>query len=138
VLWLYNHESIGVAWNEAGISRRLGREALGRLKLFTHITWAIIVVSAAAGLMVLVRVFGIRRAVCGPIGLSIVFYTVVHAIVVSQDRYHLEFAAQLAMLAGAAFAAIGLPRGKATAFGKIRAFRGESAHRAWTRPRELG
>ena len=105
-IWLYNHESIGVAWNEAGLSARFGEAALRPLKLFTHATWALILMASVAGLWVLVKMRGLWRAVCGPVVITIAFYSAIHSAVVSQDRYHLEFAVQLALLAGIALNAL--------------------------------
>jgi hypothetical protein len=44
--------------------------------------------------------------VCGPVVITIAFYSAIHSAVVSQDRYHLEFAVQLALLAGIALNAL--------------------------------
>lgn len=105
-IWLYNHESIGVAWNEAGLSARFGESVLRPLKLFTHATWALILLTSVAGLGVLIKTRGFWRAVCGPVVVTIAFYSAIHSAVVSQDRYHLEFAVQLALLAGVALNAL--------------------------------
>lgn len=105
-VWLYNHESIGVAWNEAGIAARFGESALRPLKLFTHASWGLILVTAIAGLVVLVRARGLWRVVCSPVVVTIAFYSLIHSVVVSQDRYHLEFAVQVALLAGVALDAL--------------------------------
>ena len=115
-IWLYSHESIGVAWNEAGLSARFGESALKPLKLFAHATWALILVASIAGLWVLVKMRGLWRAMCGPVVITIAFYSAIHSAVVSQDRYHLEFAVQLALLAGVALNALAVRRrfGKAS------------------------
>jgi 4-amino-4-deoxy-L-arabinose transferase-like glycosyltransferase len=105
-IWLYNHESIGVAWNEAGLSARFGESVLRPLKLFTHATWALIFMTSFAGLLVLIKARGFWRAVCGPVVVTIAFYSAIHSAVVSQDRYHLEFAVQIALLAGVALNAL--------------------------------
>lgn len=104
VVWLYNHESIGVAWNEAGLSRQYGARTLRPLKLFTNVTWALILAAAAWGTVSLARRHGLGKTLAGPIVLPIAFYSMVHGVVVSQDRYHLEFAVHTGILAGAALA----------------------------------
>jgi len=106
-VWLFNHESIGVAWNEAGLAARFGESVLRPSKFFTHVSWGLILVVAVAGLIVLIRDRGLWRTVCGPVVITIAFYSLVHSVVVSQDRYHLEFAVQLALLAGVALSALG-------------------------------
>ena len=119
LIWLYNHESIGVAWNEAGLSHRYGTSVLRPLKLFTNLTWALIALAAMWGAVVLIGRRGLWRTLAGSTVLSIAFYSFVHSVVVSQDRYHLEFAVQTAILAGAALA-----------MGRVRPARGTAGRRA--------
>jgi predicted membrane protein len=103
---LYNNESIGVIWNADGIEREFGATAAIVLKRFTQITWAIIFSLASFGAYVCFRIKGLRRTLFSPIIGSIIFYSAVNSIILSQDRYHLAFAAQIAMLAGIALARV--------------------------------
>ena len=107
LVWLYSHESIGVAWNQAGISRQFGDWTLKPLRMLTHASWALICGAAIWGLAIAGMKNGWRATLLGPIALCIGFYSAVHAVVVSQDRYHLEFAVQMAVLAGIAVARFG-------------------------------
>ena len=105
-LRLYYNESIGVIWNEEGIEREFGPSAVTALKRFTQITWAVILSLALFGTWIECWVTGWRSALLSPIFGSIMFYSAVSAVTVSQDRYHIAFAAQLAMLAGIALAKV--------------------------------
>jgi len=102
---LYSNESIGVNWNAKGIQNAFGSSGLIVLKRFTQITWAIIFLLSITGGLILFRKQR-WRAFCSPIVFSIFFYTVVHGVIVSQDRYHVVFAAQLTILAGVSLAAL--------------------------------
>jgi len=51
-----------------------------------------------------------RRALFDPLIISVIFYSAVHAAIVSQDRYHLEFAPQMAILAGLGLASVRVRR----------------------------
>lgn len=99
VVQLYSNESIGVTWNADGIQQRYGSAAVTILKRFTQLSWALIFILAGLGVFSLIRRQG-WRALVSPIVSSVAFYTLVHGVIVSQDRYHLAFASQLAILAG--------------------------------------
>jgi hypothetical protein len=101
---LYNNESIGVYWNEHGIEREFGSGAVTVLKRVTQISWAVILSLAILGVCVDFRDRGWRKTVLSPILGSIIFYSVTNSVIVSQDRYHLAFAAQIAIFAGIAMA----------------------------------
>lgn len=99
MLLLYSNETVGVSWNANGIRARFGNGAIPILKRVSQLAWAGILLLAMAGLFrCLLRIGWI--ALSSPIVSSIAFYTVVHGAIVSQDRYHLAFAPQLAILAG--------------------------------------
>jgi hypothetical protein len=98
VLQLYSNESIGVSWNLRGINDSFGDHAILFFKRLTQISWALIFLLAFAGLVIVVSSYG-WRAMISPVVICIIFYTLVCGIIVSQDRYHLAFAPQLAILA---------------------------------------
>lgn len=98
---LFNNESIGVYWNVSGIQNRFGENGVVVLKRITQISWALILLFCGLGFLDLM--FSRKDALLSPFSISVVFYTLVHSIIVSQDRYHLEFAPQIAT-----FAALGL------------------------------
>jgi len=112
LVFLYGNESIGVTWNARGISESFGERAVLWLKRFTQVSWALIFLTAAWGAWVLLRRLGWRRFALSPPVVTIAFYSAVHSIVVSQDRYHLAFAAQFAMLTAAGVAHLSRPESR--------------------------
>jgi len=98
---LYGNESVGVGWNEAGIRQALGEPWIPRLKRLTQISWALILALALVGAWASLSRQGWRRTVFSPFTLTIGYFTAIHMVVVSQERYHLAFAGQLALLAAA-------------------------------------
>jgi 4-amino-4-deoxy-L-arabinose transferase-like glycosyltransferase len=106
VFLLYSNESIGVGWNAAGIAERFGEASVTWFKRFTQVTWAALFLVSLFGLWTLARRDGVWRALTSPITLTVLFYTAVHSVVVSQDRYHLNFAGQIAMFFGIGMAGL--------------------------------
>lgn len=100
---LYSNESVGVSWNSSGIRQAFGAPWELPLKRMTQASWALIFVLALAGIWSSVRRVGWVRALASPLTLSILYFTAIHMVVVSQERYHLAFAGQLAI-----FAALGV------------------------------
>jgi hypothetical protein len=96
---LYSNESVGVSWNAQGISQTFGPSWELRLKRATQASWALIFVLALAGIWSSMRRVGWVKALASPLTLSILYFTAIHMVVVSQDRYHLAFAGQLAIFA---------------------------------------
>lgn len=103
LLYLYTNESVGVGWNSPGIRQAFGEAWELRLKRLTQVTWAMICVLAAAGIWSALRSTGVAKTLLSPIMLCILYFTAIHMIVVSQERYHLAFAGQWAI-----FAALGV------------------------------
>lgn len=103
-LWLlYSNESVGVGWNSPGVRQVFGETWEFRLKRMTQVSWALICLLVAAGSWHSLRRSGLVNTLFSPITLSILYFTAIHMVVVSQDRYHLAFAGQWAI-----FAALGL------------------------------
>lgn len=99
VVILYGNESVGVGWNAKGIEQALGEPWVHGLKRFTQLTWALILALALVGLGTTIRQQGWFRALTSPFILSILYFTAIHSVVVSQERYHIAFAGQMAILA---------------------------------------
>ncbi|MEE4207676.1 MAG: glycosyltransferase family 39 protein [Parvularcula sp.] len=98
-------ETIAVHWNRGGIEKRFGDGAMLPFKVLTQGYWSMVLLSALLG------VFGIfRRALktdtvwekltslAVPHLALWAYFATVHALVVSQDRYHLQSVAFIAML----------------------------------------
>jgi hypothetical protein len=105
---LYGNESVGVGWNQPGIEARFNETTAGVLKRLTQLTWTLLFLSALYGTWVLFRTRGFIATSTSPIIVMIAFYTVVHAVTVAQDRYHLSFATQIASLAAIGLLALRL------------------------------
>lgn len=97
---LYSNESVGVGWNSPAIQQAFGETWEQRLKRLTQATWALICLLVAVGLWSSLRTVGFLATLFSPVLLSILYFTAIHMVVVSQERYHLAFAGQWAMLAG--------------------------------------
>lgn len=97
---LYGNESTGALWNSEGIARVWGDTAVVVLKRVTQVTWLLILLGALWGFVFLWRRSGPWAALLSPLTVSIAFYSAVYSIVVAQERYHLSFAAQVAILLG--------------------------------------
>lgn len=99
LLILYTNESVGVGWNSPGIRQVFGESWEHLLKRFTQVSWALICLLAATGVWSSLRRSGLQNILFSPITLSILYFTAIHMVVVSQERYHLAFAGQWAILA---------------------------------------
>ncbi|WP_170064731.1 ArnT family glycosyltransferase [Caldimonas caldifontis] len=113
VFLLYSNESIGVGWNSEGIAQRFGEASVLWFKRFTQVTWAALFLMSLYGVWVLLRREGAWRLLVSPVMLTVLFYTAIHSVVVSQDRYHLNFAGQIAMFFGIGMASLAHRRGRA-------------------------
>jgi 4-amino-4-deoxy-L-arabinose transferase-like glycosyltransferase len=103
---LYNNESIGALWNMNGITHAFGAEAVNWFKRFTQVTWALIFGLAAVGAVILARGVGVWRALVSPLSLLMIYFSVVHAVVITGGRYHLVAATQIAAFGGIAIASL--------------------------------
>jgi hypothetical protein len=100
---LYNNESVGVSWNGKGIQEAFGGTWEVKLKRLTQVTWALIFALAVVGAAASLYKLGWVKTLFSPLTLSVAYFTAIHMVVVSQERYHLAFAGQLAI-----FSAVGL------------------------------
>lgn len=101
---LYNNESIGALWNTGGIESRFGEGSVTGFKRFTQVTWAMIFLLALAGAWIAAKRLGAWRLLLSPMVLVGLYFSLVHAVVLTGDRYHLVAAGAVASLAGFALA----------------------------------
>ena len=102
-LSMHSWETIGVAWNVEGIQATFGAWALLPLKLASTGYWYGVLALAllGQGLLVAQRGFaGLFHPVFG----GWAYFTAIHAIVVSGDRYHMPSVPFMALLGGLALA----------------------------------
>ena len=85
----HSYETIGVSWNEQGIRQRFGAWAILPLKLLTTGYWSLLIITAFAGLIM----YGLREGLwplcTSPFALLWGSSAAIHALIVSQDRYHI-------------------------------------------------
>ena len=106
----FGHETIGVVWNEPGIVRALGPGAPMPLKLVSQAFWLPVLAFGLAGVALLIASCGVVRAAAHPATIVWLYFAGIHAVVISQDRYHFPVTPLIAAFAGLALcAALRLP-----------------------------
>jgi len=85
---LHDRESVGVAWNQKGLEQRFGPKILLPLKLISSLYWWLMLTGALTGTVFLVRRCGWLQALTLPPVTAWVYFTAVHSITVTGDRYH--------------------------------------------------
>lgn len=100
---LHGRETIGVVWNETVLQPYMGNVGVFALKLVASGYWVMLVLGALAGLVLR---FGQDRlrALFHPVFGGWAYFTVVHAVIVGGDRYHMPSVPFVALLAGVAAA----------------------------------
>ncbi len=105
-------ETIAVHWNQQGIEQRIGAGAVTPLKIITQGSWMVIFLVSLAGAALIVAAAFREKTLSGkaialmspPLGLW-AYYAVVHAVIISGDRYHMQSAPFIAMIASLAVVA---------------------------------
>jgi 4-amino-4-deoxy-L-arabinose transferase-like glycosyltransferase len=103
VVALHDRETIGITWNEQGIGKRAGESALQPLKIATTAYWWAMLALALYGICAYVTKSGWRMLLACPAFLTWFYFTLVHAVTVAGDRYHVPSVPFIGM-----FAAYGL------------------------------
>ncbi|HIK16515.1 MAG TPA: glycosyltransferase family 39 protein [Leptolyngbyaceae cyanobacterium M33_DOE_097] len=96
----YGTETIGIAWNEKGLTSRFGQAVLLPLKLLSQLYWMLMLGLALLGAGLLCKRLTLWQWLTHPTILLWGYYIAVHAIIVSQDRYHYPSVPFIAILAG--------------------------------------
>lgn len=96
---LYDRESIGIAWNEIGLKQSFGGSVLMPLKLLTSFYWWIVLACAGYGLYLLLQNRTWLEFLTLPPLTAWAYFTGVHSIIVTGDRYHIPSDPFIAMLA---------------------------------------
>lgn len=100
VLSTYDRESIGVVWNEEGLSRRLGAGARQMLKLVSAAFWGCMLLLGIAGTVLILAQGRLRST--WPAVLPLAFLASVPVLTVGGDRYHMPLDPLLAVFAAVA------------------------------------
>lgn len=99
VVALHDRESIGVSWNEKGIAQRLGQGLLLPLKLISSAYWWAILAAAIFGVFAFAKNAGFLALLTCPPVATWAYFTLVHAVTVAGDRYHVPSIPFIAMMA---------------------------------------
>jgi 4-amino-4-deoxy-L-arabinose transferase-like glycosyltransferase len=96
----YRSENIGVAWNKNGLNQIGAEPFILPLKVFSSGYWMLILLLAVYGGWRLVKTEGLLKTFTAtPIFALLGYFTVLHMIIASGDRYHFPIVPFLAMLA---------------------------------------
>ena len=102
---LHSRETIGVVWNQAALVRYVGDTGVFLLKLVASGYWVLLVLCGLAGVALQFRKESFK-ALFHPVFGGWAYFTAVHMIIVSGDRYHMPSAPFVALLAGVTIAAM--------------------------------
>jgi hypothetical protein len=93
----YSRETIGIVWNEKGLSSKFGQSSLKMLKRISTAYWWIMMTLGFVGAVLIVR----RRlaSLTWPLLLSAAYFAVFPVLTVAMDRYHVPIDPMLAIFA---------------------------------------
>jgi hypothetical protein len=97
---LHRSETIGVAWNQDGMRTTIFESRETELKVVGSLFWWASAAGAMMGIALLFRENGLEKTVFHPIVLMSAYLITVQSIVVSQDRYHLQWSPLFIILSG--------------------------------------
>lgn len=102
----HSRENISIAWNEAGLTKRYGTWVLLPLKILNQLYWMLMLSLSLIGIFLLGLRKGWFRTLTHSTILFWGYFAAVHAIIVSQDRYHFPSIPMIAILAGFTLSAL--------------------------------
>ncbi|MGH1487474.1 MAG: ArnT family glycosyltransferase [Cellvibrionaceae bacterium] len=82
-------ETIGVTWNEQGISESFGEGALKPLKVVSQLYWSTVLLFALCGILLFIKNKGFWVTAFHPFILLWASTAAIHSLIVAQDRYHI-------------------------------------------------
>jgi hypothetical protein len=97
---LHNRESIGIVWNEKGLSQRASPGTITVMKMLSVLYWWIALGLGLCGAFALARTIGPFQALFHPAILIWGYFSAVHAVTVVGDRYHFPSIPSIAALGG--------------------------------------
>ncbi|WP_165252397.1 glycosyl transferase family 39 [Paludisphaera soli] len=102
----HSRESIGVVWNQAGLTRVFGRGVLGPMKLASALYFGAAMLAAVVGAVHALRRLGFRRWIGLPPIVFWAYFAAVHMATVGGDRYHYPSVPMIAALAASGIVAV--------------------------------
>jgi 4-amino-4-deoxy-L-arabinose transferase-like glycosyltransferase len=106
VVWLHDHETIGVHWNLAAVTSRFGERGVRRLKLFSDLYWWAVLLLAMAGCSLVMMRQGMWAFFTAPAVVLWAYFTALYAVLVTQDRYHFPSLPFIGILAAVALSTL--------------------------------
>lgn len=103
ILDLHGRETIGIVWNETAVTALAGKSGVTLAKLIASAYWIALVLSGLSALLILWPQHRLGT-LFHPIFGGWAYFTAVHAVIVSGDRYHMPSAPFVALLAGVTIA----------------------------------
>lgn len=103
LMQLHERETIGVGWNADGLRGAFGEKSLMPMKLLATGFWYLLLVAALGGVVMLGMRSGALSLMSHPAVIGWAYFSVLHALTVADDRYHMPGGVFLAMI-GAGFA----------------------------------
>ena len=100
----YDRETIGVTWNEEGLTRRYGAFVLMPLKAICTAYWWGMLALGGIGMICVWKRSGFWGWISDPAIVLWFYFGALHAVIVSGDRYHYPSTPLIAALAGLALA----------------------------------
>lgn len=100
----HSRESIGVVWNEAGLTERYGSGILLPLKIINQLYWLPALGLGLIGIVILGKKYGWLTMLTHPAVVIWGYFAGVHTVIISQDRYHFPSVPMIAILAAVALA----------------------------------
>jgi hypothetical protein len=109
LFYIHARETIAVHWNEPGLKNKVGTWVITPFKLVTQAFWIVCLLLAITGTVALFARAARERLLCK--GLQVLtnypvilwlYYAILHAIIVAQDRYHFPSIPFIAMLSAMA------------------------------------
>ena len=98
----FDRETIGVDWNEQGLKDSPLGASIRYLKILSTLYWWAMLLGGVIGVGILVAKQPTLKVVLHPAVATCVYFAVVHAVTVSNDRYHFPMVPFIAALAAMA------------------------------------
>ena len=103
---LFDRETIGIDWNEKGLHDSPLEPAAKLIKYTSTFYWWVMLLGGITGICVLLAKTPILKVIFHPAILMWAYFTAVHAVTVSNDRYHFPAIPFIAALIGLAIATL--------------------------------
>lgn len=101
VIITYSRETIGVAWNQPSLERKMGVLGVNSLKIFSSIYWLIFF--AISLMAILILLYKQKLPIHSPLLIIPTVFFIIPILTVGQDRYHMALIPFIAIFSAAIF-----------------------------------